>query len=790
MKEEKNKQEKLINQFNNWIQYSYNLKKKDGSKTLILNSIKAPCLNDLLQNKEFTTLLENNNFFFKNFERIIISDNAYGIKPLNIQKGSAKGIEHLCQALKNVNHLSISDFENKVDIEIVEALKIPNLSSLEFSTLSHIQTRTFLRNHQKIKTLNVAVNFPVTVFFYMRHVEELIFQKESLTKNKMKWLAQALWSHTKRLPKFTLPSLKTLDLSRIESSATFIEILLPAIYAVKTIQVKYNETEGTRKALKNMDQLELKGPKYLTESDLLLAQLQDSLFWKDERLYAKYIAPSLDCIFGYQKTNLLFTNHHQKPESISEMATYDTLEILSHYVLMCFNSYLEKNGKLSSSNKEKIDLLLKSRELMNDILPIILSDYIYEKVKNSSIRYIPIESIVSALKIFNGAEFTLKNGYILRKKINCPTTKIETPELSENEIEIIFKGMLVDSKNLFTKAKDLNTPKMDTKEKIIENYVIQFINKYTDTTFLFNKIIPPQLLKDNAFEQKIDNDDYSVNNKKNSSNDPFKNKKDKIDNIISLNNKIDNQINSANSIHSDHDNQKVSEPDCYFGFFDAYPNYSEPDNNNIYSANENNDNQKSSEFDHSFGLFDGNQNYSVPENNNIFSVNEKNDIQNIFGNSDFGIEIIDLPPTLEDLQENLEAHAFEPTTLSLFDYQHSSQDEILDEIHKNIMNLLYSNEHKDRNNFICLLPDNYHISENGEFSGAHYICILRKGDAYEIFDPLTEGCANKPLYALIKNVKTKLGFPCFYGTQDILNANTCAKNCINYIKSQSLEVKK
>jgi hypothetical protein len=132
-------------------------------------------------------------------------------------------------------------------------------------------------------------------------------------------------------------------------------------------------------------------------------------------------------------------------------------------------------------------------------------------------------------------------------------------------------------------------------------------------------------------------------------------------------------------------------------------------------------------------------------------------------------------PKIDELKKmiadaKIDALVFEPAAM-MTNYN-------LEHICKNIITFLSRNAKTD--NFICLLPNNY----NGLPTG-HFICILREGENFVIYDPLTENNSKQYMYCLILEVKARLNFACLYGEQDTTDADQCGENCIAYLKKST-----
>jgi hypothetical protein len=771
-------------------------------------------LDDLLQAEGFKQLLKNHPAFFEGIYSIDID--AWDFEDLyrkdiddsecdEISKESGPGLELLCQALKNVTELKIDNGDHFLDEEILKYLKLDKLVMLELSGMfKKGEIESLLQNHPNIRNLEAKVVLHPQAFSYMKNLEKLDLNEGGLETYTMDLLARELRKIVRgNLEDCLVPKLWSLDANYFmdgvgeDNEQYFEKHVLPDIWSFRAFidkdplsdrthrrMITYEKKDKTYAAIKKLETFAKMPLHFSGVSNPVkefLSRIQGSPFWKDQELFSKYIAPTLikmlkELRVGFTTKQGITTRNSEYftdvKESVKGCSTNATGTILAYYALEKCNAFIEKIKKENTSitNEEIMTLVIANETLILDITPIILTEYINVLITQKNIHDDRSELIAKALKVFAGEEFSYQEkDYKVTNPIALPSSisSFNMPGLIL-KLKKIFKDLLVFQENGKASIKG------DKLTQLIRAYLERFISLDNKTTWARNLKSSCQTNE----EMKAIISDMHTHEDLNAVINAIirgqvidvdaKTETEYVTNVTKYLRKLNKEEaedveKKDRFISKKRDFDKPLEKEDYLDKNKKLVDFGKSKNDDSYSLNK-------GELFEGKGLID-------------FELDNMNEAKRTAQ-----------PPTLEELQisikeEGLNTYAFEPITLSYLDYKHSSQDEILDEIHKNIMNLLYSNEHKDRNNFICLLPDNYHISENGEFSGAHYICILRKGDTYKIFDPLTAKCASNPLYALIKNVKTKLGFSCFYGTQDVLDANTCAKNCIHYIKSQSLELK-
>jgi hypothetical protein len=765
--------EKSLKIFEKWI------KENSTITELNFNNISVDCqlnFNDLLQAKDFHNLLKNNTDFFEKITTVNIN----GPECISIE--STQGIELLFEATKNVTTLLIFNYyPQSINEEVIIDLKITGLSSINIKGFEMGTIEDFLANHPNLETINTDVYLTPEAFSYMNNVVTLNLKGGGLEDDSMELLATELLKLKDGDTDCLFPKLEYLNITELISlddqayTNYYGEYLLPVIRAVENahtgITIEYDMVANEKKndtaiAIKKLEtfakkKLSLSGLSKPVKS--FLSRIQNSPYWENDNLFEKYIAPTLikmlkEARVGFTANGIITTRESTVFTDIKESqkgcATNTTGTILAYYSLEKCNNFIEKikTENTSITNEEIMNLVIANKILITDITPIILTDYINEQINNKTISGDRSELIAAALNILAGNLFLYKEEeYKVTNPITLPSSiSSYNFTLSDLQLTKIFDNFLIYSQEETLYAA-LNEGKL---KQLISTYLEQFIPLDNKTTWAKN------------FMQNSFTDDfkgllsYSYDNQHLNLliHDIYNGKV--INNIVA-NNEAEYVTHVQEYLRRqvEKDNEKTED-----GLLSKKRDFDKPLEKDEFLVN----NKK--------------QNFKVDE-----CLNYKLDNKN-------KAKITDHPPTLDELQtkiqnEGLDAYAFEPTT-SMFDYKNSSHEDIVTKIQNTIMNFLYSSDHQHINNFICLLPDNYSISEKGVFSGAHYICILKTENSYTIFDPLTILCANNKLYHLIQDVKRKLMFICSYGTQDVLDANTCAENCINYIKSKSSELKK
>jgi hypothetical protein len=759
MKQEK---EKAIISFNKLIT-------ENSTKTELKFKDNGMELEHLFQAEELKGILDNNKLYFEGLTCITFELTS------SISDDSVLGLALLFNAAKNVTSLDLGFILENLSPSEINHLKLPKLNILDLQASEDEGIECFLSNHQNLIILNAGVFLTSKTFSYMKKVEKLDLRGGGLDPETMVLLGDELRKRVENSSDALLPLLSSLDLTNLmgmnedeEFRSTYNNTLLPAIQAYNNvIAINYdmvasenqNEVDLAIKKLSPFSTSPLNLSELSQPVKTFLSKLQNSPYWKNEELFEKYIASTfikmlneltVDSNGEGKKTtqkSMILTDIN---ESIKGCATNITGTILSYYAAEKCNNYIETiyDENNSISKEETMNLLIGNHELITNITPIILTEYLNTKINEKCISGDRNELIAAALDILAGKKFS-------RKDQQCAVSNpIKYPRsisnykftLSDLQLNKIFDSLLVFNENVTITNK---------LKELISTYCEQFFILNNKTTWAKNLTNSCQTNEDLRSIMSDLHDNEELNSLINYI------LKGRVINVEATN-EAEYVTNVTKHLKKLVNNDKKED------LLLSKKQYSEtPKEKDDYYVND----KKNSGFDYLEKKIKEYNIFSKPndDEDNLYSLNYKNVNKQHLGTEG-------QTPTLKEIKRkinktNIAAIAFEPTDTIL--------GNVMDSIPQDISNHIrvFLNKNPTTDNFICHLPDNYTLNANG----GHFICILREKNTFIIFDPLNEKNSQTDFVLLINEIKVNLGYECINGNQDALDVDKCGDICMKYI---------
>jgi hypothetical protein len=741
-------------------------------------------IDDLLQAEDFGALVHNNANYFECIDTIFFEE-------CPISRNSGSGLELLCKATKNVTELTIENNVTSINEANLKYLIFPELSKITFDGVPEEYVEILLQNHPNIETIIARVYLTEKSFSYMKKVVTLNLEGGGLDILAMQLLGAELIQLENEdclLPCLKYLNISTLmDMSQRAMRQNYRNFIFPAIASLananpRDIEIEYDMVafDVSYDAAYALSKLKEVGNDHFTISGLpepvitFLSEIQNSPFWKDQDLFNKYTAPSL--IKMLRKLNAGYIIHQKNKkiktfpkssvltdieESVKGCSTNGTGTILAFYALDRCNAAIEELKKKNKAilNVEILSSLKVDEKLMNDIIPVILTEYLNSLINLKLIKGDRSELIAAALNILAGKPFFRKEKEsVVSNPIRFKSMSNFNFKLTDLELDKFFDVLL----EFNTNNAAINPVKLSELMSTYFERCITIDNKVTwainfKETYLQNDALRKIFLELHK-EHEVNYLIHRIAKGEVVDEIDATNAEEYVTNVTNYLQKLANNASVAEEKETTLISNKRK-----FEAEDFFNDYSENEDYKRNKKQKNDDNSFMNNLNTS-GFF------TQKEGENLFSLNDNHiNKQNQW--------TVGPKPTLKEIRRkindnNVDAIAFEPTDEILGDVEGS----LSQHISNNIRGFL--NENRNINNFICLLPDNYTLDANG----GHFICILRKGNTFKIFDPLNEENAQTDLFFLISQIKIDLGYECIYGSQDFLDADQCGNICIKYIK--------